>query len=114
MTSNKAYGKRLVASLINSYAANDPERVWASVPRDDHNLSRGFLDITYKQFANAINHASWWLKRNTDPSNNLQSSDSEVLAYAGPKDMRYPILAVAVVKVGKQVNLCLTINVESS
>lgn len=107
MGSDEKYGNRLVAPLIDSYAATDPERVWASVPRDDHNLSRGFLDITYKQFANAINHASWWLKRNIRPLNNPQPLDSEVLAYAGPKDLRYPILAIAVVKVGKQVNLCL-------
>lgn len=101
MTSNKQYGKRLIAPLIDSYAVTDPQRAWASVPRDDWDLAKGFVDISYKQFANAINHASWWLEKNLNSPERPHSC--EVLAYAGPKDLRYPILAVAVVKVGKQV-----------
>jgi acyl-CoA synthetase (AMP-forming)/AMP-acid ligase II len=99
MFSSKNHGKRLVAALIDSHAVNDPGRVWASVPQNDKDVSKGFVDLTYKQFANAINHASWWLKETLDG----ERGPFDTLAYAGPKDLRYPIIAVAAVKVGKQV-----------
>lgn len=102
MALDNTYGNRLIASLIDSYAVTDPQRAWASIPRDNQDISKGFIDISYKQFANAINHASWWLETNLNSSESLPNF--EVLAYAGPKDLRYPILAVAMVKVGKQVH----------
>ena len=100
MVSKEERGKRLLANVIDSYAINDPERVWVSAPVDNEDLVKGFRDITYKQFANAINYASWWLKEKTAPAAPL----FETVAYAGPKDLRYPILALAAVKCGKQVS----------
>lgn len=99
MANEKRCGCRLLASVIDSHATNDPERVWASMPKDNDDLSKGFVDLTYKQFANAINHASWWLQEHLHGASN----SFETLAYTGPKDLRYPILAVAALKVGKQV-----------
>ena len=92
-------GKRLLASVIDSHAAQRPESVWASIPFDQTDMKKGFRDITYKEFADAINTASFWLEGITRDS----KSTFETLAYAGPKDLRYPILAVAAVKCGKQV-----------
>ena len=97
--SESSYGKRLVVSLIDQYSKEAPERVWASVPQDESDLAKGFKDITYRRLANAVNHASWWLDRALGKSN----GSFETFAYAGPKDLRYPILAVAAVKVGRQV-----------
>ena len=99
MASNEKHGKRLIASLIDSHAINDPGRAWASVPQDDNDLSKGFVDLTYKQLANAINHASWWLEKSLDPA----MASFETIAFAGPKDLRYPIIAVAAVKTGRKV-----------
>jgi len=99
MSLKNAYGERLIASVIDYYANKEPGRVWASVPRSE-DLSKGFKDITYKQFANAINHASWWLEYSLGKS----KGNFEIFAYAGPKDLRFPILAVAAVKVGRQVS----------
>ncbi|MCJ1465426.1 hypothetical protein MMC07_004044 [Pseudocyphellaria aurata] len=96
-----AYGKRLVVSLIDRYSKESPERVWASVPQDESNLAKGFKDITYRNLANAVNHASWWLDASLGKSN----GSFETFAYAGPKDLRFPILAVAAVKVGRQILL---------
>ena len=89
--------------MIDSYAINDPSKVWASAPLDNDDLTAGFRDISYKELANAVNHACWWL-RHTIPDT---TTAFETLAYAGPKDLRYPILALAAVKCGKQVR-CLT------
>ena len=104
-------GERLIGRLIDEYAANDPTRVWASIPVDDNDLSRGFQDITYKQFANAINHAAWWLKgqlvaKNKDNGNG-SPTETFTFAYAGPKDLRCPIIAVAALKLGNQVTSTL-------
>lgn len=95
-----ACGERIITSLIDAIANEDPSRAWASIPQDDDDLSKGFVDISYKQLANAVNHAAWWLKDNLTG----EISVFETIAYAGPKDLRYPILAVAASKSGKQVN----------
>lgn len=92
----KKRGERLLVSLIDSHARNDPERAWASVPQDVDDLSKGFVDVNYKQFANAVNHASWWLVKNLDKS-------FDTIAFAGPKDLRYPILALAALKTNRKV-----------
>lgn len=62
MASEGQKGKRLLANVIDFYSSNDPTRVWATAPVDDEDLSKGYKDITYEEYANAINHASWWLK----------------------------------------------------
>ena len=98
MLSNGKIGKRLIISVIDSYAINDPTRVWVSVPVDDDDLTKGFKDVTYKELANAVNHVCWSVRENF-----ADSTSFETLAYAGPKDLRYPILALAAVKCGKQV-----------
>lgn len=93
------YGKRLIVSLIDQCAADEPEKLYASVPRNEEDLSQGFKDITYAQLANAINHASWWLDSALGKSN----GSFEPFAYVGPKDLMYSILAVAAAKVGRRV-----------
>ena len=92
-------GKRLIVNLIDAYATDDPNRVWVSIPKDNDDLARGFMDINFKQFANAINHAAKWV----EASVSNHGAPFETLAYIGPKDLRYPILAVAAVKCGVQV-----------
>ena len=46
-------GKRLLPTLIDSVAASEPDRTWASVPISQ-NLEDGFLDISYGQLADAV------------------------------------------------------------
>lgn len=92
------YGRRLLASLVDHHAQNEPDRVWASFPiRDDP--KEGFRDVTYKELAEAIARAAWWLDRTLGVSNGI----FETFAYSGDKEIRYPILAVAAVKVGRKV-----------
>lgn len=90
---------RLVVTQIDEYARVDPSRVWAALPVDDNDLSKGFKDVTYRELANAINHASSWLQATLPHA----QSSFETIAYAGVKDARYPILAVAAAKVGRKV-----------
>ena len=94
-----ARGERLIVSLINSFTKDDPAKVWPSVPVDDEDLSKGFRDVHYAQLPNAIDHAAWWL----DSTLGRYEHPFEAFAYARPEDLRYPILTVATVKVGRQV-----------
>lgn len=61
MASEGLRGKRLLTKVIDFHASNDPNRVWATAPVDDEDLLKGYKNITHREFANAINHASWWL-----------------------------------------------------
>ena len=98
MSSEVSHGVRLIPTVIDYYANKEPYRIWASTPQSEV-LADGFRDITYKQFANAINRAAWWLESTLGKcANNFPT-----FAYAGPKDLGYPILAVAAAKVGRQV-----------
>ncbi|PSN68711.1 acetyl-CoA synthetase-like protein [Corynespora cassiicola Philippines] len=92
-------GTRLLPSTIDEIAASDPDRVWACIPRDGSDISKGYKDITYRQFANAINHAAAWLGSSLGGS---VPNAFEVATYQGLNDHRLPALAVAIAKVGKQ------------
>ncbi|KAK3172369.1 hypothetical protein OEA41_005690 [Lepraria neglecta] len=100
MSSHDTHGARLITSTIDYYAAEAPDKIYASVPRSE-DLSDGFFDVSYKQFADAINHASWWLDSMLGKCN----GSFDTFAYAGPKDLRYPVLAVAATKVGRKILL---------
>ncbi|KAJ6023984.1 hypothetical protein N7540_004781 [Penicillium herquei] len=89
------HGNRILTSVVEQRAKSKDD-VWVSVPLDDANLSLGFKDITFWQFNNAANHAAHWLSQNLSASKPF-----ECFAYAGPKDLRYPIMAIAAAKVQK-------------
>ncbi|KAJ5712437.1 hypothetical protein N7493_008905 [Penicillium malachiteum] len=89
------HGKRVLTSVIEQRAESKDD-VWVSLPVDETDLSLGFKDITFWQFKNAANQAANWLNQNLSASKPF-----ECFAYAGPKDLRYPILAAAAAKVQK-------------
>lgn len=99
MASKPNHEDRLLVSLIDDYAALQPWRVWAVVPVDVKDQTKGFTPITYGALGNAINHAVSWLLQNLP----LETAPSGTIAYTGPKDIRYPILAIAAAKVGRKV-----------
>ncbi|CEN60488.1 hypothetical protein ASPCAL02925 [Aspergillus calidoustus] len=90
-------GKRILISALEHRAKNEPHSPWMSVPVDDQDLSRGYRDITYKQVNNAANHTAHWLAQNLPKS----SEPFQAFAYAGPKDLRYQLLALAAAKLQK-------------
>ncbi|GMF77184.1 unnamed protein product [Aspergillus oryzae] len=93
------HGKRILASVVETRARDGPESTWVSVPIDNEDLSRGFKDISFQQLNNAANHAARWLGEHLPGT----SEPFQCFAYAGPKDFRYPILAVAAAKIQKVV-----------
>jgi hypothetical protein len=93
--------ERLLPTVIDQQALSRPMDTLYAIPKDNNDLSKGFADVTCRRFANAINHAAGWLHENVGESTVEGAFD--VIAYAGPNDLRYPILAIAAAKLGKQV-----------
>lgn len=97
------HGRRILASVIEKRAEDGSNSPWISVPIDEQNLSAGYRDISFRQLNNAANSAAHWLSRNLPKT----SEPFQCFAYAGPKDLRYQILAVAAAKLQKVVREAL-------
>ena len=95
-------GKRLLPAVIDHCAEKNPNRIYASIPYTD-DPADGYRDITYRQFAAAIDKAAWWLQSVIGKGN---GGIFDTFAYTGPKGLRYPVLALAAIKIGKRVRDC--------
>jgi hypothetical protein len=94
---NRDYGKRLLPHVIDQAAKESPQRHYAMIPNSEK-LSDGFRELNCQQFANAIHRTAWWLDAKLGPCETFKT-----MAYTGPKDIRYIILAVAAIKVTRKV-----------
>ena len=92
------YGRRLIPHLIDERANQDWKQPITSVSRSADPID-GFDDITYRQFANAINHCAWWMQTVLGTSH-----EHNAIAYTGPSDIRYGILTIAAIKTGFKVS----------
>lgn len=82
-------GKRLLPTIIDELAREDPDRPWASIPRDDYDLAQGFADISYAGLANAVNKLAWLIE------GTIGRLDSfETIAYLGTPDIRYHMVSL--------------------
>ena len=91
-------GRRLVTAVIDQRAQIEPGTSFVEVPVSSTTYEAGYKPVNYRQFANAINGAAWWLEKELG-----KGQSHETLAYIGPNDLRYLILIVAAVKVGYKV-----------
>ncbi len=92
------YGRRLLPHLIDERARNHHSRPYASVPISKEPRD-GFREISYIQFANAINRCARWILDQVG-----RSGSFEALAYMGPQDLRYQIIVIAAIKTGRVVS----------
>lgn len=90
---------RLLPRIVDFNAELYPSRTYATFPRNG-DLENGFQKLNFRNFANAINRAAWWLDLVLGP----KAEDFETFAYIGSKDIRYSILAVAAIKTGRKVS----------
>ena len=72
------YGHRLIPSLVDEYARNDPEYVFALIPRTV-NFADGLQKITISTFARAVNEIAWRCESVLG-----KSTDFDTIAYIGP------------------------------
>ena len=91
-------GKQLLNNVVDRIARVTPDLVYAELPKSSVDLSQGFRQVTYRQFANAIDGIAWWLRDKLGLSKTF-----ETLTYIGPNDLRYNLLLLGAVKAGYKV-----------
>ncbi|KAI9685329.1 MAG: putative NRPS-like protein biosynthetic cluster [Bogoriella megaspora] len=84
--------------MLDELAKSNPRRIFASIAQSSDATS--FLDVTYRQFANAVNKVAELLERKLG-----RSSSFTTIAYIGPADIRYFILLIGAIKVGQTCTL---------
>lgn len=89
--------RELIPTVVDQIAETEPEAAWATVTVSPFGIDAGFQNITYQQFANAINGVAWWLEEELG-----RGDTTEPLVYfgTGGSDIGYPILLIAAVKAG--------------
>lgn len=95
------FGTRLLPTLIDQIAMDTPNRVYAAIPNDDGDMFKGFKNVTYAEFARAIDGVSWWL----DETLGKADGTFPTFAYFGPRDLGYALVVVAAAKAGRKVLL---------
>lgn len=92
------YGRRVMTSIIDGHARNDPSRPWMFVPRSS-SPKGGWKPVTYADGANAINRVAHKI---VDTLGRPDGSFPTV-AYIGPTDIRYIIFMFGALKAGYKV-----------
>ncbi|OQE38082.1 hypothetical protein PENCOP_c009G05932 [Penicillium coprophilum] len=82
----------LLPHTVDYYARVKPNALYAEYPASPMSYDDGYVPITYRTFANAINGVAWWLTKTLGPG------QGDVLTYIGPNDLRYPALVIGAVK----------------
>ncbi|KAI8626516.1 nonribosomal peptide synthetase [Xylariaceae sp. FL1651] len=96
MATMTEYGHRLLPHVVDDLAQKYPERECFSVPQSS-DPKDGWKLVTYKQYANAINHVA---HRIIQSSGHPPAGTFPTIAYIGPNDCRYGVIALAAVKAG--------------
>ncbi|KAI0508876.1 hypothetical protein F5B22DRAFT_378949 [Xylaria bambusicola] len=92
----KDYGRRLLPHVVDDIASREPERECFSIPRTS-DPKDGWKPVTFKQYANAINHVA---RRIINNCGHPPVNACPTIAYVGPNDARYIVLTLAAVKAG--------------
>jgi hypothetical protein len=112
---NQGEKHQLIPKIIDHNSSHNPEKVFASIPADNNDLSKGFRDITYVELSKAVDKAAFWLEETLGPAHGEAASSSDgqqdeapkssfpTFAFYGTRDLRYSIFAVAAMKVGYKV-----------
>lgn len=79
-------GRRLLPSVVDDIARNDPSRVLYSIPKT-RRPQDGFQDITAVQFSQAVDRCAWHLHERLGPGTGFPT-----VLYIGPQDLVYAIL----------------------
>ncbi|OKL60947.1 hypothetical protein UA08_03244 [Talaromyces atroroseus] len=102
---------QLIANIVDQHATNNPEKIFASIPFDNDDLSQGFRDITYLDLRKAVDKAAYWIEQTLGvPPKNTHSPDQQAdgssdskfptFAFYGGRDLRYSIFVIAAMKTG--------------
>ncbi|KAL9110163.1 MAG: hypothetical protein Q9227_005223 [Pyrenula ochraceoflavens] len=89
------YGRRLLPSILDAVAKDDPERTFTSIARSDR-LEDGFRKVSFSQLAETVGYVAHKLKSRFGTS----IAGSDTLTYMGVPDLRYNLVFHAAVKCG--------------
>ena len=89
----------LLPAVLDEIAANEPTRIFVSVPRSS-DILEGFRDIEYGTCAKAVDKFALWLREQVG-----QESEPKTIMYFGPLDIRYLPVLLGAAKAGHIVNL---------
>lgn len=89
--------KRLLAKVVDQAAEQDPERLFAVIPKGPE-LNDGVQNLTVKGMAKGVDSLCHWIENIVG-----QSSPRQVLAYMGSNDVRYIFFLLACQKTGHEV-----------
>jgi acyl-CoA synthetase (AMP-forming)/AMP-acid ligase II len=92
-----ARSKRLLSTTVDDAAEKEPERRFAVIPKGSE-LSDGFMNLTMKELARAVDCMAWWIESVIG-----EGKPRETLAYMASNDVRYCIFLLACQKTGHQV-----------
>lgn len=105
-----ACGERTIPATIDSIASSTPNKIWARYPATADDFQAGiFKDVTFSSLANAVNNMAWLLDASFP-----QRQPFEALAYSGPSDIRYYIIACAACKCSMKVCISWSLEIKSS
>ncbi|KAF3760043.1 hypothetical protein M406DRAFT_95652 [Cryphonectria parasitica EP155] len=90
------YGRRLLPTLVDQIATQDPTRECLSIPRSSE-PSDGWKVVDWKSMANAVNRCA---HRIVELFGKPEENTFPTIAYIGPNDVRYIVTMIASVKAG--------------
>lgn len=93
-----SHGKRLLPQVLDELAKSQPDRLYASTPRLEKDLSQGFREVTNKDIVHCVDVLAYWLESLVG-----RSSDFETICYLGVPDLRGAMIFLAAVKCGYKV-----------
>lgn len=104
----------LMPTIIDHNASHHPQKVFASIPMDNNDLSKGFRDVTYVELSKAVDKAAFWLEEKLGPAYNEATNNADgpgqapkstfpTFAFYGTRDLRYSIFVLAAMKAGYKV-----------
>jgi acyl-CoA synthetase (AMP-forming)/AMP-acid ligase II len=82
MSATTPYGERHLVHVLEERAAETPDRPCYSIANSTTDPTKGWRDVSYGKFANAVNVASQWLI----DTFGRRGSEYEVFAYIGPNE----------------------------
>lgn len=89
-----ACGERTIPSTVDALATDTPNAVWCYYPVSEAAFNQGlFREVSYKHLANAIDRLAWHLDGLLPERVHMNT-----VAYIGPTDIRYFMLACAACK----------------
>lgn len=93
--------RQLLPNLVDGMARTRPGAIYAETPLSPTTYDKGYLKITYRALANAINGVAWLLCDHLG-----EGTKHDTIVYLGPNDLAYVVVILGATKAGYNVRTC--------